>query len=97
VSALFTAGNILEGSYKEEFIDYGDATQDLIATVIYRDTEVEDVFPRDASVQVSLRGVKEDVAIRQTFDISQYVSKQGAGHSLWPVALQPAAMDSEGH
>ena len=76
VSALFTAGNILEGSYKEEFIDYGDATQDLIATVIYRDTEVEDVFPRDASVQVSLRGVKEDVAIRQTFDISQYVSNR---------------------
>jgi hypothetical protein len=31
VNALFTAGNVLEGSYKEEFIDYGSAVQDLIA------------------------------------------------------------------
>lgn len=74
ISALFTTGNILEGSYKEEFLDYGDSTQDLIATVIYRDVEREDVFQRDASVQVSLRGVNENAAIRQTFDLSQFVS-----------------------
>ena len=54
VNALFTTGNILEGSYKEEFIDYGDSTQDLIATVIYRETEAQDVFPRNASVQVHI-------------------------------------------
>ena len=76
VSAMFTAGNILEGTYKEEFVDYGDSSQDLIATVIYRDTEVEDVFPRNASVQVSLAGVEEDVAIRQTFDLSQFVTRK---------------------
>lgn len=76
VSALFTAGNILEGSYKEEFLDYGDSTQDLIATIIYRDTEQQDVFPRDASVQVALKGVDEDVALRQTFDLSQFVSNR---------------------
>jgi hypothetical protein len=76
ISAMFTAGNILEGSYKEEFVDYGDSSQDLIATVIYRDTELEDVFPRNASVQVSLRDVQEGSAIRQTFDLSQFVSQR---------------------
>jgi hypothetical protein len=83
VNALFTAGNILEGSYKEEFIDYGDSTQDLIATVIYRDTEERDVFPRNASVQVQLKppsgftvGAFEGNAIRQTFDLSQFVSQR---------------------
>jgi hypothetical protein len=74
ISALFTIGNILEGSYKEEFIDYGDATQDIIATVIYRETETQDVFPRNASVQVKLADAVEDNAIRQTFDASQFVT-----------------------
>ena len=80
---MFTTGNILEGSYKEEFIDYGDSTQDLIATVIYRDTEERDVFPRNASVQVQLKppggfsvGEFEGNAIRQTFDLSQFVSQR---------------------
>ena len=83
INALFTTGNILEGSYKEEFIDYGDSTQDLIATVIYRDTEERDVFPRNASVQVQLKppggfsvGEFEGNAIRQTFDLSQFVSQR---------------------
>ena len=74
ISALFTTGNILEGSYKEEFIDYGDSTQDIIATVIYRETETQDVFPRNASVQVKLADAVEDNAIRQTFDASQFVT-----------------------
>ena len=79
VNALFTTGNILEGSYKEEFIDYGDSTQDLIATVIYRETEAQDVFPRNASVQVHInknQGFNEGNAIRQTFDLSQFVSQK---------------------
>ena len=83
VNALFTTGNILEGSYKEEFIDYGDSTQDLIATVIYRETDAQDVFPRNASVQVQLKppsgftvGEFEGNAIRQTFDLSQFVSQR---------------------
>ena len=74
ISALFTIGNILEGSYTEEFIDYGDSTQDIIATVIYRETETQDVFPRNASVQVQLSDVVESNAIRQTFDASQFVT-----------------------
>ena len=76
VAALFTAGNILEDSYKEEFIDYGSGVQDLIATVIYRNTELEGVFPRNASVDVSLNDVTEVSAIRQTFDLSQYVTNR---------------------
>ena len=76
ISALFTTGNILEGSYKEEFIDYGDSTQDIIATVIYRETEKQDVFPRNASVQVKLQDATEASAIRQTFDASQFVTRR---------------------
>jgi hypothetical protein len=76
ISALFTTGNILEGSYKEEFIDYGDATQDIIATVIYRETEAQDVFPRNASVQIKLQDADEGNALRQTFDASQFITQQ---------------------
>jgi hypothetical protein len=76
ISALFTTGNILEGSYKEEFIDYGDSTQDIIATVIYRETEQQDVFPRNASVQVKRQNAVEANAIRQTFDASQFVTRR---------------------
>ena len=76
VNALFTAGNVLEGSYKEEFIDYGSAVQDLIATVIYRKTESQDVFPRNSSVTVSLKGVKPSIAVSQSFDISQFVTQE---------------------
>ena len=76
ISALFNQGNILEGSFKEEFIDYGSSVQDLIASVIYRETEREDVFPRNASVDVMVKGIDEQTAIRQTFDISQFVTQR---------------------
>jgi hypothetical protein len=76
VNALFTAGNVLEGSYKEEFIDYGSAVQDLIATVIYRETESQDVFPRNSSVTVSLKDVSAGTAILQSFDLSQFVTQR---------------------
>lgn len=76
ISALFNQGNILEGSYKEEFIDYGTDVQDLIATIIYRETEFKDVFSRNASVTVSLKNVDESSAVRQTFDLSQYVTRR---------------------
>ena len=33
---------ILEGSYKEEFLNYGAATEDLIASVIYESTQAGD-------------------------------------------------------
>jgi hypothetical protein len=76
IAALFNAGNILEDSYKEEYIDYGSSVQDLLATVIYRDTERDGVFPRNRSVDVSLVEVTEATAVRQTFDLSQFVTNR---------------------
>jgi hypothetical protein len=74
ISALFNQGNILEGSYKEEFIDYGSSTQDVIITVIYRDVERNGIFPRNNSVEVKLTSTNEDNAIRETIDTSQFVA-----------------------
>ena len=76
IAALFNAGNILEDSYKEEYIDYGSSVQDLLATIIYRDTERDGVFPRNRSVDVSLAGVTEATAVRQSFDLSQFVTNR---------------------
>jgi len=76
ISAIFNTGNILADSYKEEFIDYGSSVQDLIATIIYRDTERDGVFPRNNTVDVNLVGVTEALAVRQTFDLSQFVTNR---------------------
>jgi hypothetical protein len=76
ISALFNQGNILEGSYKEEFLDYGDNTQDLIATIVYRDTENDNVFPSNQSVTIALADSVESASIRQTFDLSNFVSRK---------------------
>lgn len=76
VSSMFTAGNILEDSYKEDFLDYGATVQDLIATVLYRETNEDEAFPRNTSVEVRLNDVVERDAIRQTFDLSQYVTSR---------------------
>ena len=74
ISALFNQGNILEGSYKEEFIDYGSSTQDVIVTIIYRDVERNGIFPRNNSVEVKLTNTNENNAIRETIDASQFVT-----------------------
>jgi hypothetical protein len=76
ISALFNAGNILEDSYREEFLDFGSDVQDLIASVIYRDTEIDGAFPRNRSVEISRAGVTELNAVRQSFDISQFVTNR---------------------
>lgn len=76
ITALFNQGNILEDSYREEFVDFGSNVQDLIASVIYRDTEVDGTFPRNRSVEVSRSDVTEANAVRQTFDLSQYVTNR---------------------
>jgi hypothetical protein len=76
ITALFNAGNILEDSYKEEFMDYGSNVQDVIATVIFRGTERDGFFPRNDSVDVSLAGVTEASAVRQTFNLSQFVTNR---------------------
>ena len=76
ISALFTPGNILEGSYKEEFIDYGANVQDTVLDIVYRDAEQNDVFPRNASVEVYLADVDYKRTLRQSVDISQFVSRR---------------------
>lgn len=76
ISALFNQGNILEDSYKEEFIDYGESTQDLIATIIYRDQTNNEPFPRNTSVTIKLKNTQEALASRQTFDLSDYVTSR---------------------
>jgi len=76
ISALFNPGNILEDSYKEEFVDYGINTEDVITTVIYRDNEREGAFPRKNSVDVALNGVNESNAFRETVDASAFVTRR---------------------
>ena len=74
ISALFNQGNILEDSLKEEFIDYGANVQDVIITAIYRDVERNGIFPRNNSVEIRRTDTQESNAIRETLDISQFVT-----------------------
>jgi len=76
ISALFTPGNILEDSFKEEFLNYGSGTEELIATVIYRQTNSEDVFSVNKAVEVRRKDIKDNQAVRQTFDASQFVTQK---------------------
>lgn len=74
VTALYNQGNIIEDSYKEEFIDFGSGVQDLIATVIYRSVDSDGIFARNKSVGIKRSDVIEADSVRQTFDVSAYVS-----------------------
>lgn len=84
ISALFTPGNIIEGSYKEEFVEYGQSTQPLIATVIYREMETatdesgRSVFSRQNTVEVLRKndGISEDEKSREVFDASSFVTQR---------------------
>jgi hypothetical protein len=74
ITALFNQGNILEDTFKEEFIDYGSSVQDVIVTLVYRDTERGSVFPRNNSIEVRRSDTQEANAIRESLDISQFVT-----------------------
>lgn len=76
VTALFNTGNILENSYKEEFMDYGANVQDVIATVIYRTLDSNGAFFVNKSVAVQRKNTTEANAIRQTFDLSAFVTNE---------------------
>lgn len=82
INALFTPGNILEGSYKEEFLDYGVGTQDLAVTVLYRETGEDSVFSSTRAVNVKLskdennKTLNEIDIVRQTVDASQFVTQR---------------------
>ena len=74
ITALFNQGNILDDSFKEEFIDYGASVQDVIVTLIYRDVERNGVFPRNNSVEIKRTDTQDANAIRESLDISQFVT-----------------------
>jgi hypothetical protein len=74
ITALFNQGNILDDSFKEEFIDYGASVQDVIVTLIYRDVERNGIFPRNNSVEVKRTDTQDANAIRESLDISQFVT-----------------------
>jgi len=74
ITALFNQGNILEDSFKEEFLDYGANVQDVIVTLIYRDVERNGIFPRNNSVEIKRTDTQEANAIRESLDISQFVT-----------------------
>ena len=74
ITALFNQGNILDDSFKEEFIDYGASVQDIIVTLIYRDVERNGAFPRNNSVEIKRTDTQEANAIRESLDISQFVT-----------------------
>lgn len=76
ISALFNQGNIIEDTYREEFIDYGEATQDLIASVIYREQSTTEPFPRNTSVTIKLKDTVEQLATRRSFDLSAFVTSR---------------------
>lgn len=76
ISALFNQGNILEDSYKEEFMDYNSSVQDLIATVIYRTVDSNGIFFTNRSVSIQRSDINENDAIRETFDLSAFVTTE---------------------
>lgn len=76
ISALFNQGNILEDSYREEFIDYGESTQDLIASIVYREQSSTEPFPRNTSVTIKLKDTEEQLASRRSFDLSAFVTNR---------------------
>ena len=76
ISALFNQGNIIEDSYREEHLDYGSNVQDLIASVTYRDTDVNGIFARNRTVEIRRTDSIEADSIRQTFDLSQFVTNR---------------------
>ena len=74
ISALFNAGNILEDSYKEEFIDYGSSTQDVLMNVVYRGpSTLQKAFATNETVEVKLADANRDDCIKQSLDISAFV------------------------
>jgi hypothetical protein len=76
ISALFNQGNIIEDSYREEHLDYGSNVQDLIASVTYRDTDINGIFARNRTVEIRRIDSNEADSIRQTFDLSQFVTNR---------------------
>jgi hypothetical protein len=76
ITALFNQGNIIEGSYKEEYMDYDANVEDMIATVVYRSLDAQGVFAVNRSVSVQRADTVEATAVLQNFDLSAYVTNE---------------------
>jgi predicted phage tail protein len=50
--------------------------QDVIVTVIYRDNERDGAFPKNDSVDISLKDAQEENSFRETIDASQFVTER---------------------
>lgn len=80
ISALFNQGNIIEGTYKEDFLDYGDSTQDLVVTIVYRNQEsigsYINPYPKNDTATIRLQDSNESTAMYRSFDLSNYVTRR---------------------
>jgi hypothetical protein len=74
IVATFNSGNILPGSLRENFLDYGDSTRDLVGTAIYREYRRKEVFSRNNSVTLHLGDADLADATYLTFDLSDLVT-----------------------
>jgi hypothetical protein len=75
VSALFNQGNIIDGTYKEEFTDYINNTRYVNVSVVYRDGSTSSAFPKNSTVNVRLSGAPAN-APRERIDMSQFVTRK---------------------
>lgn len=95
ISSLFNQSNILENSYKEEFIDYGASSQDLIVNIVYREIEASNFFPKNTTVTVQRADVNALNAIRTTLDVSQFVTSRRQAIMLGKLACQNARYNNK--
>lgn len=80
ISELYNESNILEDSYKEEFLDFGENTRDIEATIIYREfvdqsspsSQTARNFPINRTVIVKRADSSEDDIVRQQFNLSGF-------------------------
>lgn len=75
VSALFNQGNIIEGSYKEEFSEFINNTRYVNMSVVYRDGSTNSAFPKNSTVNVRLSSAPAN-APRERIDMSQFVTRK---------------------
>lgn len=90
ISELYNESNILEGSYKEEFLDFGDNTRDLEATIVYREyidqsgstAQPTRNFPVNRTVVVRRTDSDDTDLARQSFDISAFCTTRNQAAML---------------
>lgn len=76
IVAAFNSGNIMPGTLRQSFLDYGDSTRDLVGTAIYRDFRRKEVFSRNTSITLHLNDADLADATYTTFDLSDWVTNR---------------------